>query len=324
MSNSPDRSDFNRMAQEIEALKKTIEQMYHVVNSTYHETLFYLRKNDLSYSTYVGDHRVLTTISNGYRMYVDSRSRDIGVHLMNLGEWETNYTNAFKRMLSPGSKVLDVGANLGWYSMCAAPIVGHSGKVVAIEPNPTLADVMYASFEINGFLDFCHIHNVAAGEAPGLLRLVSEVDRPGHAYVRSGESHGMYAPQSAGSVSFVVPSVVLDDFMTSNYGYLADVIKMDIEGYEGVALKGLRRHLRDQRQLRMIIEWGASMDNAPVNRSATANMLHEAELRPFRVASDSTLVPAVWSELVVEPQLINIVLLRDGDPLIPSATRSPG
>ena len=67
-----------------------------------------------SQSIYLGDHTAVTFLRNGLRMLVDTRSLDVGIHLLTLGEWEQTDMAIFARLLQPGDKVLDIGANHGF------------------------------------------------------------------------------------------------------------------------------------------------------------------------------------------------------------------
>lgn len=311
-------SDFTlaEIMEEIRSIHRKVDEILAVTHSAYHENLSYLRDARANSSTYVGDFKALTIIENGYKMYVDTRSRDHGVHLMYGGKWEEAYTLAFLRLLRSGSTVLDVGANLGWYSMIAAPIVGRTGSIVAIEPNKRFADLLFASFEINGFENFCQVYNVAAGDRCGMVDLMLNVDRPGHAYARE---FGTFIPvgETNGSAdAYLAQSVALDDLMISRGHDFADVIKMDIEGFEGVALRGLERHLATRQDLRLIIEWNARMDESPSPKRETAEFLVKHNFLPFNISASGDFVATDWDELVSNPNLVNIVLLRDGDPLL--------
>lgn len=316
-NNDHTKEALEEINKEISSIHRKIDEILSVVHSSYHENLLYLRNSNMNTSTYVGGFTALTVIQNGYRMYVDTRSRDHGVHLMYGGRWEEAYTAAFIKLLRPGSTVVDVGANLGWYSMIAAPIVGRSGKIIAIEPNKNLARLLYASFEINGFRDFCEVYNVAAGDRFGMLDLTLNTDRPGHAYA---QEEGTFIPLGESTVSesnHIVQSVILDDLIFSREGKLADVIKMDIEGFEGVALRGLELHLSTNQELRLIIEWNMRMDDSPSPKRETAKLLSKYNFLPFSVSDDGSFIARQWNDLITSNELVNIVLLRANDPLIP-------
>ena len=75
----------------------------------------------------LGDHRALRYLRSGQKIFVDTRSVDIGTHLMVGGSCEPNYATAFSRLLKQGDCVLDIGANHGFYSLIAAPMIVPGG-----------------------------------------------------------------------------------------------------------------------------------------------------------------------------------------------------
>src|SRR5450830_1204318 len=86
-----------------------------------------------------------------YMMWVDLRDKALSPHLMLQGYWEMWITSALARLTKPGTVAIDIGANLGYYTMLLADAVGQSGSVIAFEPNPRLANLMRTSVSINDF-----------------------------------------------------------------------------------------------------------------------------------------------------------------------------
>lgn len=112
-------------------------------------------------SVYIGDGRVLTKNAYGQKMILPSFDISLTPHILMDGYWEKWITNVFIDHIKPGMTVLDVGSNVGYYSLLAASIVGKKGKVIAFEANKYLCDIIYSNFSINGYLDFSQIKNVA-------------------------------------------------------------------------------------------------------------------------------------------------------------------
>lgn len=128
---------------EIERRLDGLDQRFARFERRLEEAIAYLgiRANRIldSQAIYLGDHTAVTFLQGGLRILVDTRSLDIGIHLLTLGQWETAYTTLFTRLLRPGHTVLDIGANHGVYALMAAQLVGPAGCVHAFEPNPRLA-----------------------------------------------------------------------------------------------------------------------------------------------------------------------------------------
>src|SRR5436853_284660 len=72
------------------------------------------------------------------KMYLDTRDTGFGSHVSLDGYWEPWITVFVARQLRPGMVAIDVGANYGYYSLLFAALVGDTGHVYAIEPNPEI------------------------------------------------------------------------------------------------------------------------------------------------------------------------------------------
>jgi len=293
-----------------DATSATLRELARVQMATYSECLFWLRQIHFNGAIYLGDHTALTYLSNGQRAFVDTRSRDVGVYLLHGGEWEANYTAAFRRMLRPGARVVDVGANLGWYTLIAAPIVGATGRVYAIEPNPVLAQLVHASVRTNGFGDWAQVLQVAVGDVPGVVDLIAEPAMPGGGFIRPFHPETQDTPSQATRVA----ALPLDSLLAREAAPI-DVVKMDIEGWEGMALRGMAATFDRSPGMRLLVEWGPAQDDTPAPRAETAAWLAARGYRCFRVADDGGLLADSWDAAVAERHLINLVLLPAGDPL---------
>ena len=87
-------------------------------------------------SHYLGDHTALCVNKYGQKMFVDTRDTSLAPHLLVEGNWEDWITTAIMQHV-PGAHFIDVGANVGWYSLVAQHYKAKS--VMAFEPNPKLA-----------------------------------------------------------------------------------------------------------------------------------------------------------------------------------------
>lgn len=143
------------------------------------------------------------------------------------GEYEPHLTAVFERYCRPGMTVVDVGANLGYYSMLASRLVGASGRVVALEPNSENCRLLLSSLRMGGVTNVQLIPVAADTEA-------------GWAYYSThvGSNGGLIEDQDLlKHPGTVVPTFRLDDIVEGPVGFL----KMDVEGAEGRVVKGATR-----------------------------------------------------------------------------------
>jgi FkbM family methyltransferase len=159
-----------------------------------------------------------------------------------LGTYEPEVQAALAELAQPGMTAYDVGANVGYISLQLAQRVGPVGRVFAFEALPSNQERLRRNLALNG-LD---------GRVEVVAAAVLDATRPARFLV--GPSGGMgKAEGSAGRKEFAyaeaieVPGVSLDDFVYSSGHPAPDLVKMDIEGGEVLALPGIRRVLQDAR-----------------------------------------------------------------------------
>jgi FkbM family methyltransferase len=151
------------------------------------------------------------------------------------GKYEPGVTEIFSRYVKPGMSVVDIGANIGYFTMLAASLVELSGRVAAVEPNPENIKLLEASRRVNGF-DQTLVIQAAAGRQTGLLAL------------NVSHSNGMTAELPDNWTIFAarpVPCFALDAILPKDRRI--NFVKIDTEGAELNALIGLSRTIdRDQ------------------------------------------------------------------------------
>lgn len=182
-------------------------------------------------SIYLGDTTVLCRVLGRYKMFVDTRDIGISSHLMLEGYWEMWVTEAMLRCVRRGSTVIDVGANLGYFTILTADLTGPEGRVLAFEPNPALVERARNSIEVNGFSGFVTLHDCALGEAEGRVTLDFIPQHPGGGRVHE---QGDAANPNTSAVTFPVRR--LDSFPEA---LDAEFIKIDVEGFEQHVWRGM-------------------------------------------------------------------------------------
>ncbi|WP_160000326.1 FkbM family methyltransferase [Roseomonas sp. 18066] len=252
---------------------------------------------------YLGDHTAMTFLETGHRIYVDTRSRDIGIHLMAGGRWETKYTKLFRGLVKRGATVLDVGANHGFYAIHAATLVGATGRVEAFEPNPRLAGLATASLRTNGFR-WARLHQVAVGDAMGQAELTFNPAMSGGGSIRK--------PGGPAKEEVAAVEVVALDQLFPEESFTVDVIKMDVEGYEGRALRGMEAILRRSPDVKILMEFSpALLARGGVDAAAVAGFLQDLGFQPWSVDEDSRPQPARWETLTAKgAKTHNILVAR--------------
>ncbi|WP_233247757.1 FkbM family methyltransferase [Caulobacter endophyticus] len=96
-------------------------------------------------SAFLGRGVSVCRVLGRYKLFVDGLDYGLGPHLLLDGYWEMWTTEAIARAVKPGMTVVDVGANLGYFTLLMADLVGAGGRVHAFEPNPQIATLLARS-----------------------------------------------------------------------------------------------------------------------------------------------------------------------------------
>jgi FkbM family methyltransferase len=168
---------------------------------------------------------------DGFSIYVDEADISVG-RVIEWGSYERHLVEFFKAFLQPGMHVVDAGANIGLYSLLAAKCVAREGKVWAFEPNSENARLLLASAEHNKFTNI-ELHPVALGDRRGHVEFTSALGSNG--IFADHVRRGLLSPSIR-----IVPVARLDDFGIRR----ANLLKMDVEGAEGVLLHGALNTIR--------------------------------------------------------------------------------
>jgi len=205
---------------------------------------------------YLGDHLALTRLANGLDCYVDTRDQAFAPDLLLRGIAHDYIVPYFQKQVRPGDVVLDLGANMGYFTLLFGAAVGDRGKVIAFEPHPKLATLIFQNAELNKFRDRTIVVNKAVADRCGRQVL--------HCFgkYQGSSTLGVVSPDYARSFhdeleSIEVDTVTLDSYFRENPTRL-DVIKLDIQGYEPQALRGAEKILQQQERLLLFCEFAPS------------------------------------------------------------------
>jgi FkbM family methyltransferase len=191
----------------------------------------------------------------GFRAHLDPADHAIGYALARSGSYEPGVTATVRALLKPGATFVDVGANIGWFSLLAASLVGPEGRVVAIEPNPGNVSLLELSAADNGYANI-EAFTVALGEGPGAVALETDGSN-GRVIPITGP------PGQPVRASYVVGAEALDDVLARAGVHRVDVMKMDVEGAEPLVLRGARRVLAESRPVLITEFHPVALDSSP-------------------------------------------------------------
>ena len=171
----------------------------------------------------------------GITLYLDADDRSVSRPILDGHPYEPHVEAVFRRLCQPGMTVVDVGANVGYYSVLGATLVGPAGRVVAVEANSENCRLIALSLRANK-CDNVEIWPVALDEQRGWAYFSTHV----------GSNGGLISDRTGDLVDgrgVVVPTFSLDELMTGP----VHLIKLDVEGAEGRVVAGARRTIAEHR-----------------------------------------------------------------------------
>lgn len=179
---------------------------------------------------------------DGYRFCVPLGDRG-GIGMATLGYPAKSYmASVFKQVVKPGMTVVDIGAYVGYYTIIASKIVGNSGKVFSFEPDPSNYSILLRNIEANRCHNVVSIQKAVSDRSGHLIFFLNPID---------STCHTLYPLEGRGVKKISVECCKLDDLLADER---VEIIKMDIEGAELVALQGMTRTLAYNPDIILFIE----------------------------------------------------------------------
>jgi len=181
-------------------------------------------------------------VVNGFKMYLDKQ--DCSGLSVGTG-YEKVETQVMKDNIKKGDIVIDCGANIGYYTLLFSELVGKSGKVFAFEPDPANFSLLQKNLKVNNVNNVVAL-NLAVSDKNGEDILFLDKNNVGH--------NRMYSEGDKDKDKIKINCVKLDDYF-KNFKREINLIKLDIEGAEGKAIKGSLNLIKKNKDIKLILEF---------------------------------------------------------------------
>lgn len=183
--------------------------------------------------------RYMVELDNGLRFWLLSGDRYVSA-AMATGDYENIETAFVRRQVAKGMAVVDIGANLGWFTIQLALLVGADGRVDAFEPRSDLFDLLTKTIAENRFTNVT-TYNFALGSQDCRGQVIWSLDD-----ANPGGTHLVAADLAMpGTITQPIDVKTLD----SCVNHRVDFIKIDAEGSEFLVFKGAQRILTQDRPI---------------------------------------------------------------------------
>ena len=171
---------------------------------------------------------------SGFWMHLDPKDL-IQREILTTGGWEPSETAFLRRRLGRGSAFLDIGANIGYFSLVASSLVGTEGSVLSVEPNPRLSNSFHDAIIRNRITNIS-LSRVACAHDDGVRTLFFGP------YSNSGRA-SLSAENAMSSAGTPVQCIQADRLVSDAKMTRLDLVKIDVEGAELTVLRGLANTL---------------------------------------------------------------------------------
>jgi FkbM family methyltransferase len=212
-------------------------------------------------------------------------------YLYVFGTWEPSLTTFLRSTLRPGDVFVDIGANVGYFTLLAARAVGPTGRVIALEAMPATAAKLEANVSANG-LSQVEVLACAASDVDGELEIYSGPE--------TNLGRSSTAPVHDGAPAGRVRCIVAADAVPAELWPRVRAIKIDVEGDELRVLRGLRPLLAALAPGASVVVEVAPERLAERGSSAAALLAEMAELGFAASTLSNDYQPSAYATAVVQ------------------------
>jgi len=179
---------------------------------------------------------------NGYKLTVIPGDLGISSELLMFKTHEPLTTKLLSKELKKGMTCLDVGGNIGYYTLLESNIVGDTGKVIVIEPSPPNFQHLKKNLEIQDAKNI-DAYNFAAGDVDGNVNFLVYQESNGSFTIPDGETTDL-----PGEL-IKVPAKRIDTFLDELNINHVDFVRMDVEGYESHIIQGMKNTIKKSKPM---------------------------------------------------------------------------
>jgi FkbM family methyltransferase len=224
----------------------------------------------------LGRYGVVVTRS-GHRIFVLAEDLLITPGLVLAGHWEPHVGALLASLLRPGDRVVEGGANVGCHTIPMAERIGPAGRIDAFEPVPDFLPLLRRSLAANRIAAEVVLHQAALLDRAGEVEIVQDPLESGSGHLALPQAQARYSRRIAARAT------TLDAELAGDGGRPVDLIRLDLEGAETLALRGAAAVLRRSPRLAIVMEWSPVMLGSRCDPAAEAAWLAALGFRFWRI-----------------------------------------
>lgn len=237
-----------------------------------------LRARRLARPAYVplGRHAVAVT-RDGHRIHLLADDLSVTPTMALTGAWEPHVASLLRRLLRPGMLVAEGGANVGCHTLVMAEALGARGRLHAFEPLPDFRPLLEQTLVANRLADRVVLHEAALLDRVRPIELLLDPTMLGSGHLAMVHASDRYSRRVAAQAT------TLDVALAAQGDRPLDLIRLDIEGSEALALRGAEATIRRSPRLRIVMEWSPPMLAARCDPAEAAAWLAGLGFRFWRI-----------------------------------------
>ncbi len=182
---------------------------------------------------------------NGFKINFGKEDSGLAAFIVTNHDYETETREAIERILERGDVFVDLGANIGLFTLLAARIVGPEGKVFAFEPTPRTRKFLVKNVSENDFNGRVVIENYAISDRRSKAKF----------NLNALSEYNSICVGVGGENAIEVDTISLDEYFLEKGIKRIDLIKMDIEGQELPAIRGMKQINAINPRIKIIFEY---------------------------------------------------------------------
>jgi len=257
---------------------------------------------------------VIKTIQ-GSKMFINIKDPGISQELLMTGVHEPRTTDLIKSVLKPGMKIIELGANVGYYTLIEAGIIGNEGLIYAFEPVIENYFNLQKNVTINNYNNVL-FYNIAISDIEGKQEFTTTTaSNWGSMVDHESDDKSDWVKERIGHIykdSFEVETITIDNFLANQKEEEINLIRMDIEGYEIEAINGMKNTIKKmQPPFYILMEVHNNVFKDPIKSlGPTFRFLDKENMKPVKIIAKGNTFNAPikgdWVELLLTENVIGV------------------
>ncbi|MED2737603.1 FkbM family methyltransferase [Bacillus toyonensis] len=257
---------------------------------------YYIREVLMMHGTYMGNNRMLVRPQWGAYLFTKANDLSLTPILVAEGMLEPKLTKFMLKNITAGMKVIDVGANIGYYTVLLGHLVKEKGKVYSFEANAEMMGFLEDNVKVNYLNDrVSTFHNAVYSKADLLSFYIEEEFNGNSSLFEPDEKYfKQFGHNKVKKVD--VRAISLDEKFNKSTDYF-DLVKIDVEGGEYEVFKGMERLLRCDQIGKVVFEWNQIRTDTTEFKKLLKNLEKEQKYSFYLLDNESSVHPIPLNEL---------------------------